>query len=93
MVKTRSLQLPVFSLPSTILSNVPPKNELIKVVRITAQIIQYNRAASLILFTDQEEEALLLQSALLPGQEHLAKNIRAESFARGFFEALIRFNG
>jgi hypothetical protein len=45
----------------------------------------------MMLFTHDEETALLLKSDFLPGQQRAINNIRKESFAKGFFNAWSQF--
>jgi len=57
-------------------------------VEITAEVIQRGRFESMMLFTHNEEAALLLKSDLLPGQIRDQREVQKESFARGFTHAL-----
>lgn len=57
-------------------------------VRITADMLVRRGQRHLMLFTDDEEAALLLQAAFLPGQRRAIAEERAQAFARGFMKAL-----
>jgi hypothetical protein len=57
-------------------------------VEITAEVIRRGRYESIMLFTHNEEAALLLKSELLPGQIRDSRDAQKESFARGFMHAI-----
>jgi hypothetical protein len=61
-------------------------------VHITAEKLHRNGEAHTMLFTHNEEEALLLKAAFLPGQQWALKDIRREEFAKGFMDALLRLS-
>lgn len=56
-------------------------------VRITAEIVQFRQRKVLILVTEDEEPALLLKAAFLPGQRKELQSKEAKSFGEGFLEA------
>jgi hypothetical protein len=61
-------------------------------VEIRGEAIQCGQHRTLMLFTRNEEHALLLKSDLLPGQrrgaQHRERKAGAKGFAEGFFAAL-----
>jgi hypothetical protein len=57
-------------------------------VEITAELIRRGRYESLMLFTHNEEAALLLKSELLPGQIRDSREAQKEAFAKGFMHAI-----
>lgn len=57
-------------------------------VEITAEVIRRGRYQSLMLFTRNEEAALLLKSELLPGQIRDSREAQRECFAKGFIHAI-----
>ena len=59
-----------------------------KTVRIYAELADRGKCRHLMLFTPDDENALLLKSAFLPGQRKEVMNERADAFARGFLEAI-----
>jgi hypothetical protein len=58
------------------------------IVNITAEVIRRGNHTSLMLFTNNEEAALLLKSDLLPGQYRADQERSREAFAKGFLSAL-----
>lgn len=58
------------------------------IVHITAELLVRGKHRSLMLFTNDEEAALLLKSELLPGQHKDVQNRERSAFARGFMDAL-----
>jgi hypothetical protein len=57
-------------------------------VVIRAEEFRRGRHRSLMLFTGDEENALLLQAAFLPGQTRELNYRREDDFARGFLSAI-----
>jgi hypothetical protein len=57
-------------------------------VEITAEVIRRGMHESLMLFTDNEEAALLLKSELLPGQIRDSRELQKVAFAKGFMHAI-----
>lgn len=62
-------------------------------VRITAEQFYRNGIKHLMLFTHDEESALLLKAAFLPGQQWTLRDIEREAFAKGFMQAFDAFTG
>lgn len=60
----------------------------VKRVRITAEPLVRRGQRSLMLFTEDDENALLLKAAFLPGQEYALQERASKEFARGFMAAL-----
>lgn len=60
-----------------------------KVTVYGERLIRYGKRHWL-LFTRDEENAMLLKAAFLPGQQQLVNEERARQFARGFLSALAR---
>ena len=59
-------------------------------VDILAEPLRRGGHTALMLFTHDEEAALLLRAAFLPGQQRTVREHEARAFARGFFDALQR---
>jgi hypothetical protein len=57
-------------------------------VEITAEKLHRNGEVHLMLFTHNEEQAMLLKSAFLPGQRAALKEHEREAFAKGFLRAI-----
>lgn len=57
-------------------------------VEITAEVIRRGRQESMMLFTHNEEAALLLKSELLPGQIRDSREVQKQAFAKGFMHAI-----
>lgn len=62
-------------------------------VQITSEKMHRNGETHLILFTHNEENAMLLKAAFLPGQQWALKEIKREEFAKGFLTALDKLSG
>ncbi|BAP80962.1 hypothetical protein MT1_3787 [Pseudomonas sp. MT-1] len=60
------------------------------IVNITAEVLVRGKQETLMLFTRDEEAALLLRSELLPGQIRDSREREKAAFARGFLGALNR---
>lgn len=60
----------------------------VRVVQVWAERFKYRDADTLMLFTHDDESALLLRSAFLPGQQDSLQNERSKAFADGFMKAL-----
>ena len=59
-----------------------------KMVRIFVEELRRGSHSHLMLFTPNDENALLLKSAFLPGQRKEVRDERAEAFVQGFMKAL-----
>jgi hypothetical protein len=59
-------------------------------VTLTAERLYYRGQEHLMLFTSDEESALLLKAAFLPGQQSSLQERERAAFAKGFLEALHR---
>jgi hypothetical protein len=59
-----------------------------RVVEIYSEKFQRNGVRHMMLFTRDEEAAMLLRSALLPGQRRDAQDAARAQFARGFLAGL-----
>jgi hypothetical protein len=58
------------------------------IVHITAEVLVRGKHTSLMLFTNDEEAALLLKSELLPGQHRDVQDREKAAMAKGFMSAL-----
>lgn len=58
------------------------------IVNLVAERITMGRITHMMLFTRDEEAALLLESAFLPGQHRAVNELRAKAFAQGFMKAI-----
>ena len=61
----------------------------IRTVTITAEWLHRRGERHLMLFTHDEESALLLEAAFLPGQTREVREREQKAFAAGFFKALM----
>ena len=61
-----------------------------RTVRITAEVLRKGDKKHMMLFTHDEESALLLKSAFLPGQQRAVQDREARAFGLGFLDALNR---
>lgn len=59
-------------------------------VDIWAEKLRFPRGEHLMLFTRDDEMALLLKAAFLPGQRSALRDAERRAFARGFLDALQR---
>jgi hypothetical protein len=64
---------------------------LLRHVGIFAERLQYRDSETLMLFTADEENALLLKSEFLPGQRYELNKRVMDGFAAGFTAALLTF--
>lgn len=58
------------------------------IVNLKAEPFQIYGKHQLLIFTGDEESALLLKSAFLPGQQRELHSVANKAFARGFLKAL-----
>lgn len=86
MVRLAVMRPPEWVIPAT----QPPKFEKLTTVTIVAERLVRNGRAHMMLFTRDEESALLLKCAFLPGQQAGLQEREREAFARGFLEALMK---
>lgn len=84
----RQVVLPVMK-PMSVLAmpELSPAAEFFRKVEITAEPLHRNGEKHLMLFTRDEEQALLLKAAFLPGQQWVLRDIRRDEFAKGFLAA------
>lgn len=68
--------------------NVPSLDMSRWIVYITAEVLVRGKHKSLMLFTHDEEAALLLKSELLPGQHRDVQDREKAAMAKGFMDAL-----
>lgn len=61
-----------------------------KIVRITGHGFVYKGQESLMLFTEDDENALLLKSEFLPGQTKHLNQIKEDSYAAGFAAGFLK---
>ena len=87
--KYRSVRIPVPISPLTKISDPDsiPNNINFKTVTITCDILIKNNIKHMVLFTNDDENALLLKSAFLPGQRSQLSEIEKNAFAKGFIKA------
>lgn len=67
-----------------------PCNDSMRVVEVWAERFVRKGQSHLMLFTRNDESALLLRAAFLPGQRREMNDQRAQAFAKGFMDALMR---
>lgn len=75
---------------SVLAASQPPMREDLKTVTIYAERFIRHGREHMMLFTRDEESALLLKCAFLPGQQAGLQERERTAFARGFLEALAR---
>lgn len=68
--------------------SAPVFMEAYRLVTIRAEPVRRNGRTHLMLFTHDEESALLLKSAFLPGQRGILQEREREAFAKGFMKAV-----
>lgn len=78
---------------SVILADVDASEMPVHTVRIECQKLCRRGITHWMLFTQDEESALLLRATLLPGQRSLVKEHEKSAFAKGFLEALKMLRG
>ncbi len=95
LLKHRRLRLPVIEQPSyTIYSqDITPCNSVMKIVTIHAEILMRRGHEHMMLFTEDEDHALMLRCGFLPGQQIDIRDREKQAFALGFMNALERFRG
>lgn len=72
--------------------HAPPSYEKTRVVEIFGDRLRRGKYESLMLFTSDEENALLLKADFLPGQRGELRSKERGAFARGFLDALSHFS-
>ena len=78
---------------SVLAAQHPPERDSLKTVEIFAERIIRHGREHMMLFTRDEESALLLKCAFLPGQQAGLQEREREAFARGFLKALATVGG
>ena len=78
---------------SVLAAQQPPARDSLKTVEIFAERIVRRGREHMMLFTRDEESALLLKCAFLPGQQAGLQKREREAFVRGFLEALANVGG
>jgi len=92
LVENNRVTLPVFeSINVAPYASTSPKEVNFTTVEIVAEHLLMYGKKTMILFTADEESALLLKSVFLAGQQKELKNIRAETYHGGMLNALNRF--
>ena len=84
------VRVPVESKPSVFSNPRPPMNDMLHIVTIKAEKLVRGKESTLLLFTNDEESALMLKAAFLPGQRSALQDIEWNAFAYGFKMALKR---
>lgn len=74
--------------PVCVQQEEPPTYSTFKTVDVWSERFIRNGRSHLMLFTRDDENALLLRSAFLPGQRRELRDQRAQAFAQGFLNAL-----
>lgn len=72
-------------------NEMPPTYTPSKMVEIFGELIRRREHETLMLFTADEENALLLKADFLPGQRGELRNRERGAFAAGFLKALQEF--
>lgn len=84
------VRLPVMEPVSYVGAPGLPRNDSMRVVEVWAERFARKGQSHLMLFTRNDENALLLRAAFLPGQRREMNDQRAQAFAKGFMDALMR---
>lgn len=84
------LRLPVIEPVQCTLQHDIPTSTNIKTVMIKSETLIRHGKECLMLFTADEEHALMLQSAFLPGQQFSIRDRERKAFAQGFLSALAK---
>lgn len=84
------VRIPILEPVSTVASDGLPFNKTFKAVDIWAERFVRNGRSHLMLFTHNDENALLLRAAFLPGQLREVRDRKAEAFGRGFLAVLMK---
>lgn len=84
------LMLPVIEPVQCTLQHDIPTSTNIKTVVIKSETLIRHGKECLMLFTHDEEHALMLQSAFLPGQQLGIRDREIKAFAQGFMHALAK---
>lgn len=92
LLETRGcFQLPVME-PLAIKALLPvsadPAAHRVRTVRLHGSPVRSNEGKGWMLSTANDEDALLLKSVFLPGQQRAVKNERAKARAEGFFAGM-----
>ena len=84
------VSIPVQSSPSLVPSIGHIDDVPFKVVRIQAEKFRYHNYVQFMLFTPDEESAMLLKASFLPGQQATLQQRELNAFAAGFLAAIQR---
>lgn len=88
LAQGQSIRLAVMEQPSLVACDAPPTYSPPKMVEIFGERIRRREHETLMLFTADEENALLLKAEFLPGQRGELRNRERGAFAAGFLKAL-----
>lgn len=89
----RRIRLPVIEEVTFSVRVDPPIMANLRTVDIWVESIIRKGVEQTLLFTYNDENALLLRSAFLPGQQRKVRDERAEAFAKGFLKAITSYTG
>lgn len=70
-------------------SVVAPVYTTLRTVTIRAETLRYRRIETMLLITNDEESALLLESAFLPGQHRRVRELNDEAEGRGVMKGFL----
>lgn len=84
-----AVQIPV-ALSAPMARQVPSFNDGLRTVTIFGERLIRHGREHMMLFTRDEESALLLKCAFLPGQQAGLQERERAAFARGFIDALVK---
>lgn len=86
-----TIRLVVVEEPSYVPIYTRPVLESMRIVSIFGERFVYKNQESLMLFTHDEESALLLKAGFLPGQYAEVQRHERSAFAEGFLKALYHY--
>jgi hypothetical protein len=91
LAQGQTIRLAVMESPSLVPTDSPPDYRPLKMVEIFGERIRRRGHETLMLFTADEENAMLLKAEFLPGQRGELRDRVRGAFAAGFLKALQEF--
>ncbi len=91
LAQRRRVVLPVLGEVAWVVSETVGRYPTMGTVRLEVTMFMADGRPQMVLRTEDEESALLLKSAFLPGQRAALKEHERAALARGFFAALNKY--